>query len=419
MRLGATLLGVVLTACASAAPAPDGAIVGAATAAASAASPPATPVTVVESAYGRLVARTAPGARCTLEVHAGPPRYGDMPPDTVDAAADASGVLTITYPAPPLPRQTARHVLSCGTGVASADVPVAGYPIAAQHFTARIRVAGPAEQIEGVTARPEPSLAAARDRDVDALTRTLAAEWSTATRGLSTVELVAAAPADIVLTVVTARTNSYLTRWSGDGSMAIFLFPAADATVLSPDNFVAVALHELGHIWCCTGPDASPDGHWAQPVADPLLQGVDRFGLMNHPVSCIVFAAGVESCPNRFSERDLRAMGFTQIPPPPRNACVDTKDALLAQLAGLKDRLAAAKAVVDTTDASLAALSAQIKALEARYANGMPPDVYASYSALVDRFNAGVATERSQVAAYNTLLAQSNGVIGQLNGLLC
>src|SRR5438045_6155552 len=186
-----------------------------------------------------------------------------MPPDRVDAAGDGSGVLPITYPAPPLPRQTARHVLSCGTGVASADVPVAGYPIAAQHFTARIRVAAPAEQIEGVTARPEPSLAAARDRDVDALTRTLAAEWSTATRGLSTVELVAAAPADIVLTVVTARTNSYLTRWSGDGSMAIFLFPAADATVLSPDNFVAVALHELGHIWCCTGPDASPDGHWA------------------------------------------------------------------------------------------------------------------------------------------------------------
>ena len=68
---------------------------------------------------------------------------------------------------------------------------------------------------------------------------------------------------------------------------------------------------------------------------------------------------------------------------------------------------------------SLAALNAQIKALEARYPNGMPPDVYASYSALVDRFNAGVATERSQVAAYNTLLAQSNGVIGQLNGLLC
>jgi len=201
--------------------------------------------------------------------------------------------------------------------------------------------------------------------------------------------------------------------------MAIFLFPAADATVLSPDNFVAVALHELGHIWCCSGPDASPDGHWAQPIADPLLQGIDRFGLMNHPVSCIVFAAGIESCPNRFSERDLRAMGFTQIPPPPRNACVDTKDTLLEQLAGLKDGLAAAKAALDATDASLVNLNAQIKALEARYPSGMPPDVYASYSALIDRYNAGVVTERTQVAAYNALLAQSNGVIDQLNQLLC
>ena len=415
MRLGTALLGVVLVACAGTMPARDGADVAGATATGSLAAP----LTIVESAYGRLVARTAAGARCTLEVRAGPPRYGDTPPATVDGTADASGTLTITYSAPPLPRQTARHTLTCGTAVANADVPIAGYPITPQHFTARIRVAGPTEQIEGVTARPEPSLAAARDRDVDALTKTLATEWSTATRGLSRVALVAAAPADIVLTVVAARTNSYLSRWSGDGSMAIFLFPAADATVLSPDNFVGVALHELGHIWCCSGPDASPDGHWAQPIADPLLQGIDRFGLMNHPVSCIVFAAGIESCPNRFSERDLRAMGFTQIPPPPRNACVDTKDTLLEQLAGLKDGLAAAKAALDATDASLANLNAQIKALEARYPSGMPPDVYASYSALIDRYNAGVATERTQVAAYNALLAQSNGVIDQLNQLLC
>jgi hypothetical protein len=419
VRLGTALLGVVLVACGSTTPAPDGAVIAGATAAGSAAGPAATPLRIVESAYGRLVARTAPGARCTLEVHAGPPRYGDTPPATVDAAADASGMLTVTDPAPPLPRQTARHALTCGTGVANAEVAIAGYPIAPQRFTARIRVAAPAEQIDGVTARPEPSLAAARDRDVDALTKTLAAEWSTATRGLSSLELVAAAPADIVLTIVTARTNSYLSRWSGDGSMAIFLFPAADATVLSPDNFVAVALHELGHIWCCSGPDASPDGHWAQPLADPLLQGVDRFGLMNHPVSCIVFAAGVESCPNRFSERDLRAMGFTQIPPPPRNACVDAKDALLTQLAGLKEQLALAKAALDATDASLVNLNAQIKALEVRYPNGMSADVYASYSALIDRYNAGVATERSQVAAYNALLAHSNGAIDQLNRLLC
>jgi hypothetical protein len=413
MRFRTALLGVVLAACVNT-PSASGA-----SGRTTVTPPTSPPVSIAESTYGRLVARTAPGARCTVEVRVGSPKFGDIPPAAIDATADASGMLAVTYAAPVLPKQTARHVVTCGTAVASADVAIAGYPIAPQHFTARIRVAGVSEQIDGVTVRPEPSLAAARDRDVDALARTLESEWSTATRGLSAIELVPAAPADIVLTVVAARTNSYLNRWSGDGSMAIFLFPATDSTVLSPDNFVAVALHELGHLWCCTGPDASPDGHWAQPVADPLLQGVDRFGLMNHPVTCVVFGASVESCPNRFSERDLRSMGFAQIPPPPRNACVDTKNALLAQLATLKDQLAGAKATVDATDASLAALGAEIKALEARYPNGMPPDVYASYSALIDRYNALVASERTQVAAFNALLAQNNSVVDQVNGLLC
>src|SRR4029077_19281929 len=260
-----------------------------------------------------------------------------------------------------------------------------------------INVAGVNDQIAGVTARPDPSLSAVRDRDVDLLARTLVSEWTAATRGLSTLELVANAPADIVLTVVTARTNSYLTRSSAGGSMACSLCPADDGGTLSADNSVAVALHELGHIWCCFGPDASADGHWTQAIADPLLSGVDRFGLMNHPVSCIVFAAGVESCPNRFSDRELRTMGFTQIPAPARNPCVDSKNALLAQLTTLKDQLATAKSAIDATDAALTAMDQQIKALEAKYPNGMPPDVYASYLALIDRYNAAVKTERAQV----------------------
>ncbi|HEV2011550.1 MAG TPA: hypothetical protein VGS17_11055 [Candidatus Limnocylindria bacterium] len=414
------VMGAVLAACGSNASVPVGSRVSATvTTAATSAPPTATPLTISESTYGRLVARTTPGARCTVEVHVGPPRFGDVPTPTLDATADAAGMLTVTYPAPALPKQTARYVVACGTGAADADFPIAGYPIAPAHFTARIRVAGVNEQIDGVTARPDPSLVAGRDRDVDALARTLAAEWATATRGLSTVELVSSAPADIVITVMTARTNSFLSRWSGDGSMAIFLFPADDSGPLSPDNFVAVALHELGHIWCCFGPDASPDGHWAQAIVDPLLLGVDRFGLMTHPVSCVIFAAGVESCPNRFSERDLRSMGFTQIPTPARNACVDSKNALLAQLTTLKGQLATAKASVDATDASLVAMSQQIKALEARYPNGMPPDVYASYLAMIDRYNASVATERAQTASYDALLDRSNGVVDQVNGLPC
>jgi hypothetical protein len=418
------VMGVVLAACASSANAP-GATTSAATtsAAPTFVQPTLTPVSVTESTYGRVVASTAPGARCKVEVHVGPPQFGDVPPSSVDATADASGSLAVSYAAPTLPKQTARYVVTCGAGAtvgtAGADFPIAGYPIPATHFTARINVAGVNDQIDGVTARPDPSLSAARDRDVDLLTRTLVTEWTAATRGLSTLDLVTSAPADIVLTVVTARTNSFLSRSSADGSMAIFLFPADPGGTLSADNFVAVALHELGHIWCCFGPDASADGHWAQAIADPLLTGVDRFGLMNHPVSCIVFSAGVESCPNRFSDRELRTMGFTQIPPPARNPCVDSKNALLAQLTTLKGQLASAKAALDATDASLVTMDQQIKALEAQYPNGMPPDVYANYQALIDRYNATVKTEHTQVDAYNAQSAQYNGVVAQVNALLC
>src|SRR5258708_37848993 len=82
-----------------------------------------------------------------------------------------------------------------------ADFSIAAEPLPAQLFTARINVPGATEQAPSVTARPEPSLAAARDADLAALRKTLAAEWSAATRGLSTVRLVDAAPADMVTTV--------------------------------------------------------------------------------------------------------------------------------------------------------------------------------------------------------------------------
>jgi hypothetical protein len=415
------LIGLLLVGCGSVATGPVGATGAPATASpVSAVTASPAPVAVTDSAYGRIAVRTVAGTKCTVGIHVGPPRYGDLPPATVEGIADPSGNLTLTYAAPHLPAGPGRHEVACGTGTAAADFTIGSAAIPAARFTARIRLAAIDEQIllaGGVTARLDAALVPPRDLDAALLQRTLASEWSAATRGLSRLDLVSAAPADMVITVLPARgTSIHVT--AGDGSEAIFLYVADQASALTSDNLVAVALHELGHIWCCRGADASSDGHWGTPVADPLLQGVDRFGLMNHPVQCIVFGP-VESCPNRFSERDLRAMGFTQIPPPPRNACVDAKNALLAQLATLKDQLAGAKAAIDATDASLIALSAQIKALEAKYPGGMPPDVYASYSALIDRYNAGVATERTQVASYNALLAHGNGIVDQVNRLLC
>ena len=254
----------------------------------------------------------------------------------------------------------------------------------------------------------------------DALAGALPGSWSVATAGRGMLNM--RTDGDIDVTLEGTNGTSALTQHTRGGkvtSRTIAVHTIDGSRRLTLSELVATTLHELGHIWCCTGPDASPDGHWAQPSADPLLQGVDRFGLMNHPVNCLVFAAGVESCPNRFSERELKTMGFSAIPAPARSPCIDSKNALLAQLTTLKTQLATAKATLDASDASLASMGQQIKALEAKYPGGMPPDVYAQYKSLIDQYNATLSVERGQVSSYNALVTQSNGVIDQVNRLLC
>lgn len=49
----------------------------------------------------------------------------------------------------------------------------------------------------------------------------------------------------------------------------------------------------------------------------------------------------------------------------------------------------------------------------------MPPDVYATYKAMIDRYNIGVAAARTRLAGYNALVDQNNGVVDQVNRLLC
>jgi len=314
-RLAARAMGaVLLAACVGATGTPRDGTVPQPTAFAVTTSAPPTRVEVTASAYGRVVIGTDPGTPCTVRIHVAAPKYGDLPPLTVDGTADAAGALTVTYPMPHLPPTAGWHEVSCGTGTANADFTVPAAPITATHFTARIRVAAIDEQITGVTTRMDPALVALRDSDVAALRRSIVSDWSIATRGLSTLELVAAAPADIVLTVLAARDTPVMVT-AADGSQGIFLYVAEQRTTFSGDNFVAVALHELGHLWCCNGPGSDGSGHWATPVADPLLSGVDRYGLMNHPVQCYLIGA-IESCPNRFSDRELRTMGFDRIPPP-------------------------------------------------------------------------------------------------------
>ena len=281
----------------------------------------------------------------------------------------------------------------------------------AKSFTARVQAVDPIAGLDGVATKLEPSLVAARDASVARLNNTLVKEWSAATRGLGAMKLVPSS-ADIVIYVVPGRSNS-LHLTSPDGSQRILLFLVDDLGQVSTENSVAVALHELGHIWCCRGADAGSDGHWLKSIADPLLQGVDRFGLMTHPVTCIVFP-GFVTCPNRFSERELHAMGFAEVPPPPADACVTQANVLVAQISALDANLASTRASIDATNAQLATLERRIAQIEEQYPGGnLPPAVYASYTSLIDQYNRLLNENNSRVDTFNRNVEQRNALARQ------
>jgi hypothetical protein len=185
-----------------------------------------------------------------------------------------------------------------------------------------------------------------------------------------------------------------------------------DLGPVSTENSVAVALHELGHIWCCRGADAGPDGHWLKSIPDPLLQGVDRFGLMTHPVTCLVFP-GFVTCPNRFSERELHTMGFVEVPAPPADACVTQASALVVQIAALDASLASSRATIDATTPQLTTLEGRIASIENRYPGGVPADMYDLYTSLISQYNNLVTENNARVDAFNRDLEQRNALARQ------
>ena len=412
----ALTLGCLLAACGpSASPAgsdPTGLPVATATT-----TPTASPVplTVVNSRYGALDIKTRPLDSCDVAVKVDAGAFGDGPPKTLVGKADAAGLLSWTYPTPLVPAGHGRYEVSC-SGVEGpqsiwSEFEVALKSIDAKNFTARIQAVDPVAGLAGVTTKLEPSLVAARDASVTRLSETLVKEWSAATRGLSTVQLVPSS-ADIVIYVVPGRSSS-LHLTSPDGSQRILLYMVDELGPVSTDNSVAVALHELGHIWCCRGGDAGTDGHWLEPIADPLLQGVDRFGLMTHPVTCMVFP-GFVTCPNRFSERELRAMGFADIPAPKADPCVTQANNLITQINNLDANLAATRRTIDATNAQLATISGRISAIESQYPTRiLPPDVYATYTSLIDQYNRLLAENNARVDAFNRSVDQRNALARQ------
>jgi hypothetical protein len=373
------------------------------------------PLTVASSTYGALEIKTLPGDMCEIAIKVDTGAFGDGPPKTLAATADATGSVRLTYAAPLVPAGNGRHEVTC-TGAQGARSAWSAFEIGlktldAKSFTARIQAVDPVAGLDGVTTKLDPGLVAARDASVARLNSKLVKEWSAATRGLGTLKLVPSS-ADIVIYVVPGRSSS-LHLTSPDGSQRILLFIVDDLGAVSTENSVAVALHELGHIWCCRGADAGSDGHWLRSVADPLLQGVDRFGLMTHPVTCLVFP-GFVTCPNRFSERELHAMGFAAVPAPPVDPCVTQANALVTQIATLDTSLAATRSAIDTTTAKLATVEEQIATIENQYpGQTLPPDVYARYTSLIDQYNRLLVENNARVDAFNQDVEQRNALARQ------
>lgn len=419
VRTFASVCGLVLAACA-AAPAvtpsarPD---LSVEPSVALTASPSPAPITVTSSRYGQFEIRTRPLETCQLAVRVSAGIFGDGPPHTLAGKADALGTLAWSYPAPLVPAGRGSHVVTCSTDELRAEFDVTIKGLEAKAFTARVQPVDPIGGLEGLSTRLEASLVPVRDAAVAKLNETLGREWTTATRGLGALTLVPSS-ADIVIYVIPGRSSS-LHSLAPDGTQRILLYTVDELGPVSPENSVATALHELGHIWCCRGPDAGSDGHWLEKTPDPLLQGIDRFGLMTHPVTCLV-GRDFQSCPNRFSERELRAMGFTEIPAPPPDPCVTQANALRSQVATLDASLSTARGQIDAARAEAASIAARIADIERQYSGRpLPPDVYATYVALIDQHNRIVSGTEGRVAAYNRDVDKRNALAQQLNALPC
>ena len=344
----------------------------------------------VEATYGTLAVHTTPGAECAASLVIEGGVFGELPRSSLpEIAAGPEGIARWTYSAPRVPAGTGSFTATCtlagDTAQRTGAFTIPTRPLQPTGFKVRVTTDDPRQ----ARFDPDPSLVPLRDASLAAMRTTLATEWGKATRGLGSLEVVEGS-ADIAIYVVAARATSVHRRNEVDNSYDIVLY-VADPTIgtRNVENNVAVALHELGHIWCCYGAGTLA-GHWSTKEAQPGLYGVDRYGLMTDPVTCLIFR-GVVSCPNRFSDREMLALGFTAFPPPAPDPCIVEALGLQAQIAAVRP--------------TLSDLLSQIRSLEAQYPNGMPKATYDTYVALIQR--------------YNSLVAGVNAKTQQLNALPC
>ena len=404
---------VLIAAGACAAPEPSGAPATSSPEAASSASPAPFKVEIVSAKYGSVVLNTEPGADCRVDLAFPAFRYGEEPPRSASVVADALGVARVELSAPRIPAVRLPLTASCSSGsrttTTRVELDVEQRAISAARFSVRLTAGPPRDQ----PAAEEPALTDLRDRAVAELRRSLPVEWSAATRALGALTF-ADAGADISVSVV-ARAGTSVHRRAPDASEDIVVYVADEDGPIAVDNIVAVTLHELGHIWCCFG-DGTTDGHWTTQEKSPGMYGVDQYGLMNHPVHCLVLSGGALSCPNRFSDRELRSMGFDHPPAPPPSECADAT-ALQQRWNNLDAQVRARAGEIERQKARAAQLEAQIRAIEAQYPNGVPEPTYSRYGAPVSEYNSVVSTVSAAVDQHNALAAEANGVRARLLAL--
>ncbi len=376
-------------------------------------------IVVTSAKYGALALVTSPGAQCSADVHITPPDSGDAPPKTLPArAANASGAVEWTYATPRVPHSAANYWVTCALGASwvteTPTFDVSPAALVASGLAVRVSTATPPRP----SYTPDASFDALRDALAARLRTTLADEWTKATRGLGRISVVDESP-DLTIYVVAASGTSVHRKSLRDGSEDVVVF-VNDAQLgrITVGNGIATTLHELGHIWCCFGTDADGAGHWRAPLRDPGLYGVDKFGLMNDPVTCVTFGA-VLSCPNRFSDREMRAIGFETFPPPPPDPCITQSRALQSQLDPLVGQLAILNTQIDSEKSRLAGLSGQIRSIESQNPSGIPPSIYPSYQLLVAQYNALVGQVQQHVDQYNAQLVRARALEAQINGLPC
>ena len=383
----------------------------------------AAPITVriTESRYGRAVAATAPRAACTLRVEIDGGEFGDAPAGPFISTADVAGSVRWTYPTPVVPAGRARHTVSCSLAgqpaSAAADIDVAARRIDAAGFTVRIQRVDPVLGLAGVVTRLDPSVVPARNAAAADLDAHLAGAWASATRGLGQLSVVPAS-ADVVVYLLPGRGTSLHERAS-DGTERVLLYVSDETGRPWAQGGMTRALHELGHLWCCHGQDATPDGHWSGATWDSQLEGVNQYGLMTQPVVCLA-RPGVFVCPSAFSERELRTMGFGVIPPAAPDRCAADSRALRARLASLDASLDASSAALEASRPQLKDLADQIRAIERANPSGqMPEPTRTRYLALVDQYRRGAADFEARLAAHNDQVQARNDLAHEMNALPC